>query len=139
MNTNIVRATEEYVRGKLEGEGTGHDWWHCVRVRNIALAIAKEEGADVFIVELASLLHDIADHKFHNGDKAIGPSTARAWLEKNGVENTVVEHVVNIVAHMSWSKSHTGNDEFDTDLRGIVNTHRGQAIAFLLTIGDVEF
>ena len=60
---NVIRKTEEYVRKKLEGEGSGHDWWHIYRVRNIAVKIAKEESANIFVVELAALLHDIADWK----------------------------------------------------------------------------
>ncbi len=32
------------------------------------------------IVELAALLHDIADWKSHGGDTTIGPRMAREWL-----------------------------------------------------------
>ena len=38
-----------------------------------ALAIGRGEGADLYIVELAALLHDIADWKFHGGDDRLGP------------------------------------------------------------------
>jgi uncharacterized protein len=30
---DILKQTEEFVRKTLEGEGTGHDWWHILRVR----------------------------------------------------------------------------------------------------------
>jgi uncharacterized protein len=53
----ILKKTEEFVRQTLEGEGSGHDWWHIHRVRNTALNLAKEEKADPVIVELAALLH----------------------------------------------------------------------------------
>ncbi|MDR9416048.1 MAG: phosphohydrolase, partial [Gracilimonas sp.] len=82
MHTSeILTITENHVRQQLEGEGSGHDWWHIHRVRNTALKLGKKEQADLFIVELAALLHDIADHKFHGGDDEIGPATARNWLE----------------------------------------------------------
>ena len=29
------------------------------------------------LVQLGALLHDIADHKFHDGDDTIGPKVAR--------------------------------------------------------------
>ncbi|HEX2190749.1 MAG TPA: HD domain-containing protein, partial [Longimicrobiaceae bacterium] len=97
-----LRRTEAYIRERMEGEGSGHDWWHVHRVRCTALRLAGEEGADPFVVELAALLHDVADHKFHGGDESAGPRAARAWLEGLGVEREVVEHVCAIVAELSF-------------------------------------
>jgi uncharacterized protein len=98
----LVRDTEAYVRETLHGDGTGHDWWHVARVRRTALRLAAEEGADAFVVELAALLHDIADHKFHGGDETAGPRTARAWLERNGADAELVGHVCEIIATLSF-------------------------------------
>jgi uncharacterized protein len=42
--------------------------------------IASEEKCDITTVQLAALLHDIADSKFHGGDETIGPKTARTFL-----------------------------------------------------------
>ncbi|HXX37475.1 MAG TPA: HD domain-containing protein [bacterium] len=47
------------VRDKLSSDITGHDFWHVTRVRNLALAIAGEEGGDLEVVEAAALLHDV--------------------------------------------------------------------------------
>ncbi|MBO6585696.1 MAG: HD domain-containing protein [Gracilimonas sp.] len=102
MDSEIIEKTEEYVRKKLQGEGTGHDWWHIHRVRNTALQLAKIEDADLFIVELAALLHDIADHKFHDGDEEIGPATARNWLENIGVEESIINRVCIIIRDVSF-------------------------------------
>jgi uncharacterized protein len=64
-----IENTVNYVKKELGGESSGHDWWHILRVRNNALRIASnEKGSDLFIVELAALLHDIADWKFHDGN-----------------------------------------------------------------------
>ena len=98
----ILKNTEAFTRQTLEGEGTGHDWWHINRVRNNALQIAQEEGADLFVVELAALLHDIADWKFHDGDDDVGPRVAREWLEKQGVEEDVIAHVCIIIKNISF-------------------------------------
>jgi uncharacterized protein len=99
---DIVLKTEQHVREKLEGEGSGHDWWHIHRVRNTALTLAKEEKTDVFVVELAALLHDIADHKFHDGDETIGPRVAGAWLEQLQVDESVTDHVKEIIRDVSF-------------------------------------
>ena len=100
--TDIIKETENYVRNKLEGEGTGHDWWHIHRVRNVAVKLGEEEHADLFVVNLAALLHDIADHKFYGGDEEIGPATARHWLERLQVEDPVINHVCDIIRDISF-------------------------------------
>lgn len=98
----ILSKTEAYVRNKLEGEGSGHDWWHIHRVRNTALKLGQEEKADLFVVELTALLHDIADHKFHGGDEEIGPATAREWLSNLNTDESVINHVCEIIRDVSF-------------------------------------
>jgi uncharacterized protein len=105
--TELARAemlarTEAHVRREMSGEGTGHDWWHVHRVRQTALRLAAEEGADPYVVELAALLHDVADHKFHGGDHTAGPRAARAWLEEIGADEGTIAHVCEIIAGLSF-------------------------------------
>lgn len=99
---SILARTAEHVRGQLAGDSSGHDWWHIERVRAAALAIGEREGADLFVVELAALLHDVADWKFHGGDETAGPRVARQWLESLGADGDVIEHVCDIIAHLSF-------------------------------------
>lgn len=98
----VLARTEAYVRGKMEGEGTGHDWWHVERVRRMALRLAGEEGADPYVTALAALLHDVADHKFHGGDETAGPRAAREWLGGLGVDAETTGHVAEIIAGLSY-------------------------------------
>lgn len=98
----IIKQTEEHIKTELSGEGSGHDWWHIYRVWKSAIHISEEEGADLFIVQLAALLHDIADWKFHNGDDNVGPKLARGWLEKLQVDEQIVFHVCEIIKDMSF-------------------------------------
>ncbi len=42
-NNQIIIKTKEYVRSVLEGEGSGHDWWHIFGVWNNAKHIALKE------------------------------------------------------------------------------------------------
>lgn len=93
--------TEVFVQETLHGD-SGHDWWHIHRVRNNALSIAKQEEADLFIVEMAALLHDIADHKFHDGDDTIGQKVAREWLSKIDVEVESINHICQIIKDVSF-------------------------------------
>jgi uncharacterized protein len=98
----VIEKTKEFVYNTLAGEGTGHDWYHVDRVTKLSLYIAQQENANMFIVELAALLHDIADHKFHNGDETIGPRVARQWLESINVSSDVVDQICDIIATISF-------------------------------------
>lgn len=102
MHRTTVKKIATEVRKRLNGEGTGHDWWHVRRVWQMARRIGREENANMFIVELAALLHDIADWKFHEGDDRVGSKVARKILKKYLVPNDVVDHVCTIVDHISF-------------------------------------
>ncbi len=99
---DIINKTVEYIKDKLSGEGSGHDWWHIYRVWKSAVQIGKHEVADMFVVELAALLHDIADWKFHDGNDEIGPQLSRVWLEKLAVDENIIVHVCQIVKDVSF-------------------------------------
>ena len=102
MTPPIIDKTCRFVEEKLAGEGSGHDWWHIYRVWNLAKNIAGQEGANLIIVELSALLHDIADWKFHNGDDSIGPKLAEQFLVENQVERRVIDPVIEIIASISY-------------------------------------
>ena len=99
---DLIDRTADHVRGVLAGEGTGHDWWHVYRVWKMAQRIGRAERADLLVVELAALLHDIADWKLHDGDSSVGPKAAKAWLDSLEVDAGVTEQVCRIIANMSF-------------------------------------
>ena len=98
----LIEKTRLYVEKELAGDGSGHDWWHVYRVWSIAKKIAQKENADQTVVELAALLHDIADWKFNDGDEYAGPRQAAAWLNKNGVDPGLVDEVCEIISTLSY-------------------------------------
>jgi uncharacterized protein len=56
----------------------------------------------MFVVELAALLHDIADWKFNDGDINEGPLQSRVWLQSLGVDQGVISHVCEIIGGISY-------------------------------------
>ncbi|MDD2715041.1 MAG: HD domain-containing protein [Candidatus Wallbacteria bacterium] len=103
FQSSIIRKTREFVRKRLLPDPTGHDFHHSVRVATLALKIAGEEdNPDRFIIELASLLHDIADWKFHEGDDSLGVELSKHWLIKNKVTPEVIESVIDILKNISF-------------------------------------
>jgi len=115
----ILKATKKHVRKMLEGEGSGHDWWHIYRVWMMSKRLAKGEKADMFVVELAALLHDIADWKFNKGRFDIGPKIARAWLEKLKVDEAAIAHVCEIVKNISFKGA---------GVKNLINTKEGMVV-----------
>jgi uncharacterized protein len=98
----IVEKIAREVRRQLASKESGHDWWHVMRVHRTAKQIGKQEGGDMLVIELAALLHDIADWKAHGGDVTAGPRAARRILKKHRVSKDVEEHVAQIISTMSF-------------------------------------
>jgi uncharacterized protein len=98
----IIDQTVLFVKQELQHAEGGHDWFHIERVWKNARQIAQTETVDLFIVELAALLHDIADAKFHGGDEEVGPQKAEAFLRTQLVDIAVINHVVQIIRNISF-------------------------------------
>ncbi|ANH83670.1 phosphohydrolase [Niabella ginsenosidivorans] len=105
----IINHTATFVQQQLQDAEGGHDWFHVERVWKTARHIAAHEKANRLIVELGALLHDIADAKFHNGDETVGPKRARAFLEKEQVDEATISAVENIIRHISFKGSYNGS------------------------------
>ena len=99
---DLIQQTAKYVRSRMSGDPSGHDWWHIHRVWQTAIYLADREGADRGVVELAALLHDIADWKFAGGDEQAGPAAARQWLESLSADAEQVDHVCEIIGTLSF-------------------------------------
>lgn len=98
----IINNTVQFVKDTLKNAEGGHDWWHIQRVWTNAKLIAQTENVDLLTVELAALMHDIADSKFNQGDEEIGPKTAGNYLTGVGIDAATIQHVQNIIRYMSF-------------------------------------
>lgn len=98
----IIEKTELFVKETLGRDSTGHDWWHIHRVRNLAKRIALLEGADIFIVELAALLHDIGDYKFFQGAEEAGVAKVREWVSSLEISPSFIDKIVEITSRISF-------------------------------------
>ncbi|MBX4204646.1 MAG: HD domain-containing protein [Candidatus Doudnabacteria bacterium] len=99
--SQVLKKTREYVKGVLADEATGHDWYHIERVVRNAKLIGKKEKADLFVVELAALLHDIADWKFH-ADPDAGVKLTVKKLKSLKVPKSIIDQVAYIVQYISF-------------------------------------
>ncbi|WP_081979140.1 HD domain-containing protein, partial [Lacinutrix jangbogonensis] len=111
-----------------DAEG-GHDWFHIERVYNNCLLLSKGEAVNTEIVALGALLHDIADSKFHDGDDTVGPRKARAFLENEDVDSSVIAHVIAIIKNISFSSNIGKTNAFNSlELQVVQDADRLDAI-----------
>lgn len=109
MNQNeIIKKTTEYIKQEFSDDSSGHDWWHIYRVWKNAVTLCELEKADLFIVELAALLHDLDDWKFNESEDET-PRRAKAWMESCGVEPHAIEQVCGIIMNVSYKGAHVEN------------------------------
>jgi uncharacterized protein len=98
----MIEEVIAHVKEALRDVEAGHDWFHIERVWRNALHINQQEGGNKLVIELAALLHDIADSKFHGGDDTIGPRKAREVMERLEFEAKVVDEVIFIIENISF-------------------------------------
>ena len=105
-NQEILAKTKEYVKNVFGAEGTGHDYYHIERVVINTQKILQTESADHFLVELSAWLHDLGDHKLHDGiDRS--EELINQFLHTLHIEQTTIDKVVEIVSQVSYSKGNT--------------------------------
>lgn len=102
-NKDILIKAQEYIKDIFLKEGTGHDYYHIERVVINTRKILQTEHADSFLGELAAWLHDLGDHKLHNGvDKS--EELISIFLKSLAIEQSIIDRVVEIVSQVSFSK-----------------------------------
>lgn len=102
MNSQIIQNTIQFVKETLINTEGGHDWFHIERVWRNAKLIAQSEDVDLEVIEIAALLHDIADSKFNNGDEKIGPKKALDFLIDQDADYRIIDHVISIIENISF-------------------------------------
>lgn len=124
----LIHKTINLVQEKLEGTESGHDWFHIERVWKLSLKIQEKEGGDKLIIELAALLHDIADPKFHNGDETLASKIVRNFLTEQNLDPSVMEKVIFIIENMSFKNRNDAPENLPLELKIVQDADRLDAI-----------
>jgi uncharacterized protein len=108
--TETIKKIEVFVKERLKGFDSGHDWWHIDRVRRLAKYInQKELMADPFTLDIAVLLHDTVDSKFMNGETVAAYTIIEDLLDNTGL-GTIKDQVIGAIKNVSFSnKNRSGN------------------------------
>ena len=87
-----------YVKQMFEGTSATHDWEHTERVHNLCMHIGRIENADMEVLSLAAIMHDIARAKEDRLKGAIchaeeGARMAEDILRKHGYPEEMIKRV----------------------------------------------
>jgi len=126
-NQTVISNTIEFVKERLKGDSSGHDWWHIHRVVTLSRKIQASEGGNLFIIELAALLHDVADWKFNNSEQE-GIDLISNWLEKQQVEKAVINDVLKIIQNISYKGEGEKNNMISLEGKIVQDADRLDAI-----------
>ena len=97
-----IEQLEGEVREVLCDESSGHDFFHALRVRNLAVQLARAVGADEEVVEAAALVHDIGHANGREGHADQGAAVASTMLRRCRFPATKRRAVIECVRHHEW-------------------------------------
>ena len=93
---------KRFIKSIFSGDSSGHDYYHTIRVYKLATKIAKQENADVKIVQLAALLHDVDDIKL-SPDTYVTKKNAVDFMTINKIDGKRIEAVCKIIDEVSFA------------------------------------
>lgn len=110
MNT-IIKKIEGEAKKFFIGASGCHDWSHVDRVYNLAMNIGKKEKADLNVLAIACLLHDIGRKaemkslgKFCHAEK--GAELARKILAKYHLHQDIVDNIIHCIISHRYRNQH---------------------------------
>ena len=98
----MTESVIKFVKGIFAYDCSGHDYHHTMRVYRLAMQIAEQENADMLIVQLAALLHDVDDVKL-SPETHEAKKNAVGFMNNNGVDDKVIASVCKIIDEVSFA------------------------------------
>lgn len=99
MDEATFDRAEDFIRSLFEGESSGHDFYHSLRVHDLARRICAEEGGDEDLIRLAALLHDADDRKLFSTE---GFANARRFMDSEGILSGIQDSVCSMISQISF-------------------------------------
>ena len=129
MNKKLILSeAEKLIQEKVSRYDSGHDWWHIIRVRNLAKLINENEKIEEpFLVDLAALFHDFADSKFSDNAPGEAFEITAGFLAENGAES-YTSVIAMIMKNVSFSSRKSNENKDNRLLQLIQDADRLDAI-----------
>lgn len=122
----ITNKTADFVKEIMSEESSGHDWWHIYRVWNLARKIAEKENANIFIVEMAALLHDVEDWKLKESLQTDGK--VKEWFVKVNISEKEINEILHIIENISYKGANVAENPLTIEGKIVQDADRIDAI-----------
>lgn len=103
-----IEKVKKQVEHILAADNSGHGMDHIKRVLDLSLKFAEEEKADLELVSLIALLHDVDDYKLVGKKQAATLSNAKTILENCRYPKEIQDPVLDSLSKLGYSKSLQG-------------------------------
>lgn len=110
---------------------------HVLRVLHNARQLQSEVGGDRLTIELAALLHDVGDAKFHDGRERSGEFAREILFELQAPES-LIQHVAEIVDNISFRKQVDANT-LSLEGKIVQDADRLDALGAIGIVRTIEF
>ena len=101
MDKTIIDDAIAYVKDIFQNDHSGHDYFHTLRVYKMATHIAEQENADLLIVQLSALLHDVDDIKL-SPETYANKDRAAAFLREHGCPESTISMICDLIDEVSF-------------------------------------
>lgn len=101
----MIEEVKKEVYELLKDDISGHGIDHVNRVLNLSIKFAKEENADLEIVSLIALLHDVDDYKLFGEENAKNLTNAKNIMNKANIKKVVQDKVLSEINNFGYSKA----------------------------------
>lgn len=102
---HMIAEAVNYIKNIFQNDFSGHDYFHSLRVYRVVRIIAEQENADMEIVSLAALLHDVDDRKL-SPETYENKTHAVSFMKEQHVSDENIKRICQIIGEVSFA----GND-----------------------------
>ena len=110
---SLFRAVKKDARKFFKTARSSHAWDHTERVLRLSLCIGAKEGADLGVLKIAAILHDIgrAEEDGRMAGSAIPKREppARTILARHGLDAETIRSVVHCIRPIGSGKERPGD------------------------------
>lgn len=104
----MIEKIKAQVNDLLNKDNSGHGMEHVNRVLNLSLKFAKKENANVEVVSLIALLHDVDDYKLFGEENAKNLTNAKKIMSDNNIPLEIQQQVLEVLHNFGYTNAILG-------------------------------